>query len=44
MPATLKVLPVLVMEYVDGMDFGRVAALLGPLPIADSCEAAGRRP
>jgi serine/threonine protein kinase/formylglycine-generating enzyme required for sulfatase activity len=32
--------PVLVMEYVEGMDLGRVAALVGPLPIADACEAA----
>lgn len=28
----------LVMEYVEGMDLGRLVRRLGPLPIADACE------
>src|SRR5262249_43890341 len=28
------------MELVDGLDLGRVAARLGPLPVADACELA----
>lgn len=28
----------LVMEYVEGMDLGRLVRCLGPLPIADACE------
>ncbi|HEY4759018.1 MAG TPA: serine/threonine-protein kinase, partial [Thermoguttaceae bacterium] len=30
--------PVLVMEFVEGMDLGRLVQRLGPLPIADACE------
>jgi serine/threonine protein kinase len=28
----------LVMEFVDGVDLGRLVATIGPLPIADACE------
>lgn len=31
--------PMLVMEYVDGMDLGRVVQQCGPLPIPSACEA-----
>ncbi|MBN2580576.1 MAG: protein kinase [Pirellulales bacterium] len=31
-------MPVLVMEYVEGMDLGRLAQRLGPLPTAEACE------
>jgi len=30
--------PVLIMEFVEGMDLGRLVQRLGPLPIADACE------
>jgi RND family efflux transporter MFP subunit len=30
--------PVLVMEYVEGMDLGRMVQRLGPLPVAEACE------
>ena len=30
--------PVLVMEFVEGMDLGRLVHCLGPLPMADACE------
>ncbi|MGD0384040.1 MAG: serine/threonine-protein kinase, partial [Thermoguttaceae bacterium] len=30
--------PVLIMEFVDGMDLGRLVRCLGPLPTADACE------
>lgn len=32
-------LPVLVMEYVDGLDLGQVVRLCGPLPVPNACEA-----
>lgn len=28
----------LVMEYVPGMDVGKIVQRLGPLPVADACE------
>ncbi|HLA84150.1 MAG TPA: protein kinase [Thermoguttaceae bacterium] len=34
--------PVLVMEYVDGLDLGELARRHGPLPVADACELARR--
>ena len=30
--------PVLIMEFVEGMDLGRLVQRLGPLPVADACE------
>jgi serine/threonine protein kinase len=30
--------PMLVMEYIDGLDLARLVELIGPLPIADACE------
>jgi serine/threonine protein kinase/protein involved in polysaccharide export with SLBB domain len=30
--------PVLIMEFVEGMDLGRLVRRLGPLPTADACE------
>jgi len=30
--------PVLIMEFVEGMDLGRLVRRLGPLPMADACE------
>ena len=30
----------LVMEFIDGMDLGRLARCLGPLPVAEACELA----
>jgi len=33
-------MPVLVMEYIDGLDLGELVRRLGPLPVADACELA----
>ena len=30
--------PVLIMEYVDGLDLAEIVRRVGPLPIADACE------
>jgi uncharacterized protein (TIGR03067 family) len=32
--------PVLIMEYVDGLDLAEIVRRLGPLPLSDACEAA----
>ncbi len=32
--------PVLVMEFVDGLDLAEIVRRLGPLPVADACELA----
>jgi uncharacterized protein (TIGR03067 family) len=32
--------PVLIMEYVEGLDLGKLVRRLGPLPVADACELA----
>lgn len=35
-------MPYLVMEYVSGLDLGRVIAAVGPVPFADACQMAGQ--
>ncbi|MCX7427825.1 MAG: protein kinase [Planctomycetia bacterium] len=35
--------PVLVMEYVDGMDLGRLVRRHGPIAVADACELVRRK-
>jgi uncharacterized protein (TIGR03067 family) len=32
--------PVLIMEYVEGLDLGKLVRRLGPLPVGDACELA----
>ncbi len=32
--------PVLIMEYVEGLDLGKLVRRLGPLPVANACELA----
>ena len=35
-------LPYLVMEYVPGLDLGKLIASVGPVPVADACQMAGQ--